>query len=64
MNFLLNILQFILLDPKTSWRDAEARMLLHRFYLVNVGELGAEQLQPEWCLHNEAVCPMYRNVDF
>jgi hypothetical protein len=39
-------------------------MLLHRSYLVNVGGLGAEQLQPEWCLQNEAVCPMNRPVDF
>jgi hexosaminidase len=48
----------MLLDPQTAFRDAEARMLLHRLSLVEIGGLGAEKLQPEWCLQNEGVCPM------
>lgn len=45
-------------DPETAFREAESRMLVHRSLLVKVGELAAEQLQPEWCLQNEGVCPM------
>lgn len=45
-------------NPKTTWREAESRMLVHRRRLVEVGHLSAEKLQPEWCLQNEADCPI------
>lgn len=45
------------LNPMTSWRDAEARMLVHRERLVENG-LGPEILQPEWCLQNQGECPI------
>ena len=40
-----------------TWREAESRMLLHRERLVE-NEIGAEALQPEWCLQNENNCPI------
>lgn len=39
-----------------TWRMAESRMLLHRERLVE-NEIGAESMQPEWCLQNENQCP-------
>lgn len=45
-------------DPDYEFRVAESRMLLHRLQLVEIGGLGAEKLQPEWCLQNDAVCPL------
>jgi hypothetical protein len=29
---------------------------MHREYLVKVGGLAAETLQPEWCRHNPNTC--------
>ena len=43
--------------PKTTWREAEARMLIHRQRLVENG-IAAESLQPQWCLQNEGECPI------
>lgn len=48
--------QFI--DPMSSWRNAESRMLVNRLRLVNIGGISAERLQPEWCLQNEGDCPI------
>lgn len=49
-------------DPKTSWRDAESRLLIHREQLVQHG-VQAELIQPQWCLQNEDQCPLVqRNV--
>jgi hexosaminidase len=48
-------------DPKTSWRDAESRMLWHREHLVQNGIM-AELLEPQWCLQNDDQCPLvHRN---
>lgn len=44
-------------DPSTTWRDAESRMLIQRERLVENG-IGAESIQPEWCLKNEGQCPL------
>ncbi|XP_036338176.1 chitooligosaccharidolytic beta-N-acetylglucosaminidase [Rhagoletis pomonella] len=44
-------------NPKESWRQAEARMLYHRQLLID-REIGAESMQPEWCLQNENQCPI------
>lgn len=44
-------------DPKDTWRQAEARMLVHRERLVENG-IAAEALQPEWCLQNQNECPI------
>uniref|UniRef100_A0A1A9UTR0 Beta-hexosaminidase n=1 Tax=Glossina austeni TaxID=7395 RepID=A0A1A9UTR0_GLOAU len=44
-------------NPSGNWRQAEARMLLHRENLVENG-IAAEPLQPEWCLQNEKECPV------
>ncbi|XP_030375717.1 chitooligosaccharidolytic beta-N-acetylglucosaminidase [Scaptodrosophila lebanonensis] len=44
-------------NPATNWRQAEARILMHRERLVENG-IGAESLQPEWCLQNEDECPI------
>ncbi|XP_060654600.1 chitooligosaccharidolytic beta-N-acetylglucosaminidase [Drosophila nasuta] len=40
-----------------GWKQAEARMLLHRERLVENG-IGAEAMQPQWCLQNENECPI------
>lgn len=42
-------------NPQTEWRAAETRMLTHREELVRNG-IGAEALEPEWCLQNEDNC--------
>lgn len=47
------------LDPTTSWREAESRMLIHRERLVENG-IAAESLQPQWCLQHEGECPINR----
>jgi len=44
-------------NPTDSWHQAEARILNHRERLVENG-IGAEALQPEWCLQNENECPI------
>lgn len=44
-------------DPIEGWKQAEPRMLLHRERLVENG-IGAEALQPEWCLQNQNECPV------
>lgn len=44
-------------DPKTSWRDAESRLLYHREILVENG-IQAELIEPQWCLQNEDNCPL------
>ncbi|XP_014088796.2 chitooligosaccharidolytic beta-N-acetylglucosaminidase [Bactrocera oleae] len=44
-------------NPKQSWRSAEARLLYHRQRLSELG-IGAESMQPEWCLQNENNCPI------
>ncbi|EDW30345.1 GL17874 [Drosophila persimilis] len=44
-------------NPAESWKQAESRLLLHRERLVENG-LGAEALQPQWCLQNERECPI------
>ncbi|XP_065720541.2 chitooligosaccharidolytic beta-N-acetylglucosaminidase isoform X2 [Drosophila suzukii] len=43
--------------PAGGWRQAESRLLLHRQRLVDNG-LGAEAMQPQWCLQNEHECPI------
>ncbi|XP_037908555.1 chitooligosaccharidolytic beta-N-acetylglucosaminidase isoform X3 [Hermetia illucens] len=47
-------------NPDTTWREAESRMLMHRERLVENG-IGAEALQPEWCLQNENDCPIIKS---
>jgi len=42
-------------DPTSSWKQAELRMLSHRELLVSRG-IEADALQPEWCVHNQALC--------
>lgn len=42
-------------EPENDYRGAEARMLLHREYLVLYG-LSAESIQPEWCMQHESEC--------
>ncbi|XP_032589147.2 chitooligosaccharidolytic beta-N-acetylglucosaminidase [Drosophila mojavensis] len=44
-------------NPTEGWRQAESRLLLHRERLVENG-IGAEALQPQWCLQNENECPV------
>lgn len=44
-------------DPDTTWRSAEARMLVHRERLVENG-IAAESIQPQWCLQHEDNCPI------
>ncbi|KAH8302268.1 hypothetical protein KR044_004554, partial [Drosophila immigrans] len=45
-------------DPtEGGWKQAESRMLLHRERLVENG-IGAEAMQPQWCLQNENECPI------
>ncbi|XP_043650719.1 chitooligosaccharidolytic beta-N-acetylglucosaminidase isoform X1 [Drosophila teissieri] len=44
-------------NPGEGWRQAESRLLLHRQRLVDNG-LGAEAMQPQWCLQNEHECPI------
>lgn len=44
-------------NPVNGWRAAETRMLHHREDLVANG-IGAELLEPEWCLRNEGNCPI------
>lgn len=44
-------------NPEAGWNVAESRMLMHREELVRHG-IGAEALQPEWCVQNEANCPV------
>lgn len=45
-------------DPKSGWRAAESRMLINRHRLVQIAGIGADRLQPEWCLQNEGDCPI------
>lgn len=47
-------------NPKQSWHWAEARMLYHRQRLTEL-DIGAEAMQPEWCLQNENQCPINAN---
>ena len=42
-------------NPKSSWRDAEQRLLRHRERLIQKG-INADSLQPEWCLQNQGKC--------
>ncbi|XP_018331702.1 chitooligosaccharidolytic beta-N-acetylglucosaminidase [Agrilus planipennis] len=44
-------------EPKTTWREAEPRILIHRERLVRDTGVNAEALEPEWCLQNENNCP-------
>ncbi|XP_058053517.1 chitooligosaccharidolytic beta-N-acetylglucosaminidase isoform X2 [Anopheles bellator] len=44
-------------NPRAGWQAAEARMLMHRERLV-LGGIAADSLQPQWCLQNEADCPI------
>ncbi|XP_068158521.1 chitooligosaccharidolytic beta-N-acetylglucosaminidase [Drosophila tropicalis] len=44
-------------NPTLTWKEAESRLLLHRERLVENG-LGAEAMQPQWCLQNENECPI------
>lgn len=44
-------------NPATEWKTAETRMLTHREELVRNG-VGAETLQPEWCVGNEGNCQL------
>ncbi|KAI7815264.1 chitooligosaccharidolytic beta-N-acetylglucosaminidase, partial [Rhyzopertha dominica] len=44
-------------EPNSSWRDAETRMLVQRERLVLMG-IGADALEPQWCLQNEENCPI------
>jgi hexosaminidase len=43
-------------NPKAHWRTAEPRLLMNFKRLVENG-IGADRLQPDWCLQNEAECP-------
>jgi len=45
-------------DPREHWRNAEPRLLFHRHQLVEIGGLAAEELQMEWCFHNEGLCQL------
>ncbi|XP_067646594.1 chitooligosaccharidolytic beta-N-acetylglucosaminidase [Eurosta solidaginis] len=47
-------------NTNESWQAAEARMLYHRQRLTENG-IGAESLQPEWCLQNEGECHAMKN---
>lgn len=52
-------------EPNTTWRDAEARFLVHRERLVKLG-IAADALEPLWCLQNEENCPIngeFNDVD-
>lgn len=42
-------------EPKTSWREAEQRMLAHRERIKSLG-IAAEALQPKWCHQNQGSC--------
>ncbi|XP_046396530.1 chitooligosaccharidolytic beta-N-acetylglucosaminidase [Ischnura elegans] len=42
-------------DPDEGWKEAEHRMLRHRERLVERG-VGADSLEPLWCLHNQGSC--------
>lgn len=42
-------------DPNIDWKQALARLSMHRERLVENG-IRAEQLTPTWCLHNEGDC--------
>lgn len=42
-------------NPSTGWREAEYRMVHHRYRMVETG-VDAERLQPEWCYHNTGLC--------
>ena len=44
-------------DPNHKWLMADSRMLMHRERLVQNG-IGAESLQPQWCLLNQGDCPI------
>lgn len=44
-------------NPVEGWKQAEARLLLHRERLVENG-IGAEAMQPQWCLQNQNECPV------
>ncbi|XP_004525320.1 chitooligosaccharidolytic beta-N-acetylglucosaminidase [Ceratitis capitata] len=44
-------------NPSESWTSAEARLLFHRQRLTDY-DIGAEAMQPEWCLQNENECPI------
>lgn len=44
-------------NPKTSWREAEPRMLIHRERLVQ-NAIQADSIQPQWCLQHEGDCPI------
>jgi hexosaminidase len=48
-------------DPKTTWREAESRMLMHRVRLVENG-VTADRLEPEWCLQNDNQCPIDASI--
>lgn len=43
-------------EPEETYRWAETRILYHRENLVENG-IGAESIQPMWCLQNEGQCP-------
>ncbi|KAG5681026.1 hypothetical protein PVAND_010492 [Polypedilum vanderplanki] len=45
-------------NPSEHWRRAEPRLLMHTDYLKIVGDLTAEPLQHEWCIHNEGLCQL------
>ncbi|XP_039444957.1 chitooligosaccharidolytic beta-N-acetylglucosaminidase-like isoform X2 [Culex pipiens pallens] len=47
-------------NPVERWQSAESRMMIHRERLVENG-VGADSLQPTWCLQNEGVCPIDRS---
>lgn len=42
-------------EPKTGWAEAEDRFLIHRERLVTLG-LGADAIEPEWCLQHKEHC--------
>jgi len=45
-------------DPTTNWLTADDRMQLHRYRLVDRG-VGADTLQPYWCLQNQGLCTLH-----
>lgn len=53
----MSLIYTLYLDPDQGYRKAEARMLYHREQLVELGDIQAAAIQPEWCHMNQGICP-------
>jgi hypothetical protein len=53
----MSLMYTLYLDPDQGYRKAEARMLYHREQLVELGDIQAAAIQPEWCHMNQGICP-------